>query len=220
MALQLFIYVFLQIAINTAQSCVAEPNPSKYNKQQPDLTRPANAAISHNTMSQPREPSAPSTAQRRGTIFKVGGASLLRRESKLLLSEITGIKSNAELGLPVELENSYRMAPDEEGRFISYKVEYIIKNILETELKDTKYRADHCSKLTQDLCSTIKAKTKQLNFHRYKLVVQVVMGQDTDQAVQVASRCLWNHATDNFAAATFRNNSLYAIAIVYGLYLE
>ena len=77
-----------------------------------------------------------------------------------------------------------------------------------------------CSKLTETICSVIKEKTKEFNFDRYKIIVQVYVGQDNEQSVQLASRSLWNANTDMFAAATFRNNSLYAIALVYGLYLE
>ena len=82
------------------------------------------------------------------------------------------------------------------------------------------YNASRCSKLADDLCSDIRRKTKELNFDRYKIVVQVYVGQDTDQSVHMASRCLWNPGTDMFATATYRNNSLYAIAVVYGLFLE
>ena len=59
-----------------------------------------------------------------------------------------------------------------------------------------------------------------LQLARYKLVTHVMLGEDTDRSVQVAARCLWNQDTDNFAAATFRNNWIYAVAIVYGMYLE
>ena len=113
-----------------------------------------------------------------------------------------------------------KMTPEEEDQFLANKVEYMMKGILETRLKDVKYDASKCSEITHDLCSSIKARTKQLKFSRYKLVVQVIVGQDSDQTVQLSSRCLWNHSTDNFAAATFRNNSIYAIAIVYGLHLD
>lgn len=115
------------------------------------------------------------------------------------------------------------MAPDDADAaepFMACKVESMMKEVLETNLKHVKYDADSCSKLTQNLCSTIKSKAKLLRFIRYKLVVHVLLGQDSEQAVQVASRCLWNHSTDNFAAATYRNSSLYAIAMVYGLHLD
>ena len=123
-------------------------------------------------------------------------------------------------GPVVQLENTFKMAPDDGKVFQSYKVERVMKDTLESKLKDATYHADRCSKLAQELCSQIKERTKDIGFHRYKLITHVIVGQDTEQSVQMASRCLWNHATDNFAAATYRNNSVYAIAVVYGIYLD
>ena len=112
------------------------------------------------------------------------------------------------------------MTPDDDRRFVSYKVEEAMKEILKDQLQDVTYNAEQCSKLTQKLCSRIKEKAKEMSYPRYKLVVQVVLGEDTAQSVQMASRCLWDHNNDSFAAATYRNQSLYAIATVYGLYME
>ncbi|KAK2185543.1 hypothetical protein NP493_231g03067 [Ridgeia piscesae] len=105
-------------------------------------------------------------------------------------------------------------------QFAAYKIEHLIKDVLEAYLRRIKYNPDRCSKLCQDLCSIIKTKTKELATSRWKLVVQVLVGEDTDQRVQMASRCLWNQATDNFASATFRNKSLFAIGIVYGVHID
>jgi hypothetical protein len=46
-----------------------------------------------------------------------------------------------------------------------------------------------------------------LAFPRYKLVVQVVLGQSKDQGVKIASRCLWDTETDNHASFFFKNVS-------------
>ena len=123
-------------------------------------------------------------------------------------------------GPNVQYENTFKMAPDTDKRFIAYKVEHVMKDILTEALGEATYSAELCSTQTQKLCSRIKEKTKEMAFPRYKFVVQVIIGEDTEQSVQMASRCLWDHNTDNFAAATYRNSSLYAIATVYGLYME
>ena len=117
-------------------------------------------------------------------------------------------------------ENTTKMSPDDEHRFVPHKVECLLKDILDAKLHNMKYDADNCSRLAKDICSMIKDKTKEFEFSRYKLVTQVLLGQDSDESIQIASRCLWNHETDNFAAATYRNNALYAVAIVYGMYLD
>lgn len=55
---------------------------------------------------------------------------------------------------------------------------------------------------------------------RYKIVVQVTIGQMKDQGVRVASRCLWDTATDNYASVHFKNQSLWCSAMVFGVYTE
>ncbi len=59
-----------------------------------------------------------------------------------------------------------------------------------------------------------------LNYPRYKIVVQVVLGQNKQQGVRVATRCLWDTETDNYASYTFTNESLWCTAMVFGLYTE
>ena len=46
-----------------------------------------------------------------------------------------------------------------------------------------------------------------LKYPRYKIVVQCVVGQNKAQGVRVASRCLWDASTDNFASFSFKNVS-------------
>lgn len=121
---------------------------------------------------------------------------------------------------PVQYENTFKMPPENGHEFAPSQVESIVKDVLSNKLKYERYHSESCSKISQDICAAIKEKVKALGLQRYKIVTQVLIGQDTDQSVQMASRCLWNHSTDNFAAATYRNNSLYAIAIVYGVYMD
>ena len=115
---------------------------------------------------------------------------------------------------------SSTMSLEEDKRFIPKEVEDIIKEVLDAYLHNVRYDANSCSRLSQDMCAIIKGKVKELNYNRYKIVVQVMLGQDSEQSVHVASRCLWNHGTDNFAAATYRNSYIYAVGTVYGVYLE
>ena len=43
---------------------------------------------------------------------------------------------------------------------------------------------------------------------RYKVVVQTTIGQMRDQGIRIASRCLWDPTTDNYASCSFSNVSL------------
>ena len=59
-----------------------------------------------------------------------------------------------------------------------------------------------------------------LNFPRYKIVVQTVMGQSAKQGVRVASRCLWDVEADNVSSYTYNADSLWVTVMVFGLYVE
>ena len=49
---------------------------------------------------------------------------------------------------------------------------------------------------------------------------QVTLGQMKDQGVRVASRCLWDTATDNYASVEYANQHLWCSAMVFGVYTE
>lgn len=104
-----------------------------------------------------------------------------------------------------------------EDTFCTAQVEQVLRDVLEAYLRGVRYSAQRCSRLAHDLCGIVKVELKKLQLQGFKLVTHVVIGQDCNESVQVASRCLWNHETDNFAAATYRNSSLYAVCVVYGL---
>jgi len=59
-----------------------------------------------------------------------------------------------------------------------------------------------------------------INFPRYKIVVQSVVGQQKQQGVRVASRCLWDTDTDNFSTYTFTNDTLWCTVMCFGLWVE
>ena len=66
----------------------------------------------------------------------------------------------------------------------SRKLEVMITDILEFYLRNDRYHSDRCGKLTHDMCDIIKVKAKELlNNDEYRLVVQVLVGEDTDNIV-------------------------------------
>jgi hypothetical protein len=48
---------------------------------------------------------------------------------------------------------------------------------------------------------------------RFKIVVQTTMGQMKDQGIRIASRCLWDPTTDNYASCSYKNVSAYADSV-------
>ena len=81
--------------------------------------------------------------------------------------------------------------------------------------------ADAFDNLSQSIATKIRTAVKStLPVSRYKLVVQVTVGQLKDQAVRITSRCLWDTQTDNYARTDYKNEHVWASAIVFGLYAE
>ena len=54
---------------------------------------------------------------------------------------------------------------------------------------------------------------------RYKLMVQVVIGQQKGEGVRMGTRCFWDAESDNYASDTFTNDSLFCVATAYGVYM-
>jgi len=80
---------------------------------------------------------------------------------------------------------------------------------------------DAFDNLSMSIADKIRASVKDfLSVQRYKIVVQVTIGQLKDQAVRITSRCLWDTQTDNYASVDYKNEFVWASAIVFGLYAE
>lgn len=119
----------------------------------------------------------------------------------------------------INYENTYKMEPDH--RFSAHEVERAAEGALKDRLEDLKYDPQTCKKLSQELAAEIMERVKLLGIKRYKFVVVVSIGSLKEKpGMNFGSRCLWNHKTDNFANVKFTNGSLFAIALIYGMYYE
>jgi len=54
------------------------------------------------------------------------------------------------------------------------------------------------------ICLFVADKLKKT---RFKIVVQTTIGQMRDQGIRIASRCLWDPTTDNYASCSYTNVS-------------
>mmetsp|Transcript_14878 Transcript_14878/g.20991 ORF Transcript_14878/g.20991 Transcript_14878/m.20991 type:complete len:133 (+) Transcript_14878:34-432(+) len=117
-------------------------------------------------------------------------------------------------------EPTFRMKPRDDEKFIPQEVEKVIKAVMDEKLAKAKYDDNKCKAMAMDLCSEIKAKVQELNIPRYKLVLQSVIGEVKGQGAYIASRCLWDTETDNYASYSCKNSSLFCVLMVFGLYLE
>jgi hypothetical protein len=116
------------------------------------------------------------------------------------------------------LENTFKMKPDR--KFEVKPVKELIETVLKEQLEEEKYDARASRQMAKTLSTIITNRVKALNYERYKIVTTVTVGQIADQGVRVASRCLMDQETDQFASGTFKNSSLFGVATVYGFYFE
>jgi hypothetical protein len=120
----------------------------------------------------------------------------------------------------VRLENTYRLGPSDAQRFNGSRVRKLMGEILKNHLENCKYEPSRCKDMCELLSEEIKARTKSIVYKRYKVIVNVTIGQNFGNSVFVASRSLWNTETDNECTVTFNNSSLYAVATVYACYCD
>lgn len=119
-----------------------------------------------------------------------------------------------------QFSNTFQLEPDNRSRFHPQCLETIMKDILEQRLSDRVYDAKTCSALSQELATAIKVRAKEFKWDRYKLIVDVIIGQNLGQCIEVASRFVWDTETDSYACASFKNRSLFSVASCYGVYME
>ncbi|CEL97936.1 unnamed protein product [Vitrella brassicaformis CCMP3155] len=118
-------------------------------------------------------------------------------------------------------EPTYRTEPAENEKFLPSKVERVIRQVMEDKLTDKQYHQDEAKIWTLELCNEIKQAVKEkLEIPRFKLIVQVVIGENSGQGIRVASKCLWDINLDNWSSFSYKNDSLFAVGMVFGCYYE
>lgn len=95
-----------------------------------------------------------------------------------------------------------------------------MKSVLELYLDGEVYEYKMCVNLVQNLFDVIKLCVKDLGFLWYKLVCNVLIGENFSQVVMMISCCLWNSDIDNFVQVRFSKGKLFVIVIVFVIYFE
>ncbi|XP_044276937.1 dynein light chain Tctex-type protein 2 [Varanus komodoensis] len=114
--------------------------------------------------------------------------------------------------------NTYRMEPYRkcEAHVVRKRVEEILKN----KLQDFKYSTSNgcliCTSLTEDLLAAVK----ELNFDRYKYIVQVFLAEKTGQSIHIASRWVWDVARDNWVQGQYESENYVVVALIVACYYE
>ena len=114
-------------------------------------------------------------------------------------------------------ENTYQLEPPAEVEI--WKVKEIIEDVLQSKLKDETYGEKSTMQLSLSLTEIIKQRVKDLNYPRYRIIVQVSIGELKEQGFRMGSRCLWEPKYDTFTTCSFQNKSIFATASVFLVYL-
>ncbi|XP_040896506.1 dynein light chain Tctex-type protein 2B isoform X3 [Toxotes jaculatrix] len=118
----------------------------------------------------------------------------------------------------MEGSDTYIIRPNHQHKFKTAIVKEYIREIVRERLSGVQYDPEEVPELSRSLADSIKDKVKNAGFDRYKLVVQVVIGEQRGQGVKMSSRCLWDADTDNYAEDVFMNDSLFCAVAVFGSY--
>ena len=117
-------------------------------------------------------------------------------------------------------EPTYRMKPYDEKKFSPSAVQRACEEVVTGALAGKAWNGEEEAVWAVDITEQIKAKVRAMGFDRYKIVCQIVLGQNKQQGARVASRCLWDTETDNFASYTFDSDAMWCTAMVFGCYTE
>ncbi|KAJ7401478.1 SH3-containing GRB2-like protein 3-interacting protein 1 isoform X4 [Pitangus sulphuratus] len=113
-----------------------------------------------------------------------------------------------------------RFAAGPSKRFPVAAVDEILRDVVESYLREQRYEPAQCREVAKDITEVVKARVKDLVIPRYKIVVVTHIGQLDEQSMQIGSRCLWDPVSDTFSSYVFKNTSLFAVTNVYGVYFE
>ncbi|GAB1610591.1 tctex1 domain-containing protein 2-like isoform X1 [Argonauta hians] len=97
-------------------------------------------------------------------------------------------------------------------------VKECIRSVLVEKLTGEEYSPETTPEQTKAIVESIRNKIKDLGYDRYKIIVQVYIGEYKGQGVKVASRKFWDVDTDTFTVDMFTNNSLFCVAMACGVY--
>jgi hypothetical protein len=111
-----------------------------------------------------------------------------------------------------------KVGPDFDKKFKVLQAQEIIKTTLTESLSKSSYVPEAASQTAREIVESIKAKLKEVLPPQYKLIVQVLLGEQRGQGIAMAFRGFWDTDSDNFARETYTNDAIFAVGIAYAMY--
>mmetsp|Transcript_29788 Transcript_29788/g.52293 ORF Transcript_29788/g.52293 Transcript_29788/m.52293 type:complete len:133 (+) Transcript_29788:24-422(+) len=115
----------------------------------------------------------------------------------------------------------YQIRPAFKRMFKPSEAKVVIRSVLEEMLADQTYepQGEAMNKLTRQVSQAVKQRLKELPMDRYKIMVQVVIGENKGAGVRMGCRCFWDAQTDRLAKEEYSNDHLWATCVAFGVYL-
>merc|ERR1711924_569743 len=116
-------------------------------------------------------------------------------------------------------ENTYQTHPEYKDKFRPGPVTQIIKDVLESKLQNEKFSAENSGEKCKMVADEIKEQLKELRLNRYKIIVEVVIGEVKGQGVHKGCRSFWDPDTDSQASYICERPHLLCCVCVWHLSL-
>jgi|GWRWMinimDraft_5_1066013.scaffolds.fasta_scaffold14757_3 hypothetical protein len=118
------------------------------------------------------------------------------------------------------MPETYSTRPSYKDKFCPIKAKKIMKDIVDPVLVEEKYQGRSAvSQHNLDIAESVRNALKDEFTSRFKIMVQVVIGEKQGQGVRMGSKCFWDSDTDNVAWYSFMNDSLFCIVVAFASYL-
>ncbi|XP_009904642.2 dynein light chain Tctex-type protein 2 [Dryobates pubescens] len=114
--------------------------------------------------------------------------------------------------------NTYRL--ESRKKFRDCLVRDKAQAILMNKLQQAKYDGISSPSLCASVSEEILKAVKELDFDRYKYVVSVLIVEKAGQAMNVASRWVWDAQRDSWVSAKFESETFIALALIMACYYD
>ncbi|CAM9883702.1 unnamed protein product [Bubo scandiacus] len=118
----------------------------------------------------------------------------------------------------IRYANTYRL--ESHNKFRDYLVRDRAQAILTNKLQQHKYDGVSSPSLCASISEEILKAVKELDFDRYKYVVSVLIVEKAGQAINVASRWVWDAERDTWVSAKYETETFIALALVMACYYD
>ncbi|XP_009327525.1 PREDICTED: tctex1 domain-containing protein 3 [Pygoscelis adeliae] len=118
----------------------------------------------------------------------------------------------------IRYANTYRL--ESHNKFRDYLVRDKAQAILTNKLQQAKYDGVSSPSLCASISEEILQAVKELDFDRYKYVVSVLIVEKAGQAINVASRWVWDVQRDTWVSAECETETFIALALITACYYE